>query len=1222
MANRVVPPAGAAMVWLAAALLLVAPSPSSAQRWRFGIGAAGAYNAWSPAATPSTGGDIGFDPALSALGDATLWLAPSLGLRLDGSLAQPDLHYRRNGQSSVVVPRSRVTTAQLSLLVPAFGARPLKFLRTQVLPYIALGGGVTMIDPNADTSCPVTGGADQCGAEFTANGARYLLERTTQPSLRAAFGIDLGLGEHSGLRFEVGDRVMRSPVVGLTTDAGGNVVRDDAPRSIMHGAYASLGLQLHTRNQRPAKTNDFPLVAVGVGGGSAPVATGNPATVGSALDKLAGSPRLANRNRPAPVSRAVPIDSAKPRAIGKDSIYDVVLDIPNVSIDEITLEVNNIHAHVSLDAKVAKLVELAVGADAGIDRVYLGIRGVQAEAHLKVDLDNVATIVDRVLTTIDRNPEIITGLLETLETTVNTVGNVANNALAPNGVVAQTVGTVGQIANTALQPGGVVTDLVNTVGSVANTALAPNGVVAQTVGTLGNVANTALAPNGVVAQTVGTVGDIANTALAPNGVLAQTVNTVGNVANTALQPNGVVSQAVGTVGDIANNTLTTVGGVANTALQPGGVVSNLTTAVGGAVQNLTAQGGLLSPMGVNALGQTVARVVDASGQILVRATDAAGRITGQNVVGNVLQLPALQQSMTPSGIIQRVVRDVSGSLIAVFLDNAGRVLGTQVLQQAAAAAAGAVLPQGLPREDDDAQQQGEEWSESGRRPSGPSASLGEYDAFAYPAQQIPLTNQAADTGGVAPKLLVLAATIDDKGEMVQRYVEASGLLMERTINPSDGRVTMVKRVGNVFRLPLVAQRADPGTGALIRTVREPVTGATIDLTFGQAGKLERIRLDQMGTLTGATMATAAVTAGRTPASPPPTAMPGTLAAPSPLPPNALPTGALPAVTGTLLGNVLGNGQPAANAPLAANAPNAPLAANAPLAVNAPLAPLAPNAPLAANASLAVNAPLAGNLPNAGGLTAAAAANTIMPSLAASAMVGNTGLNLQGGLPGLDSANVPRQTTPVDPDTTKPLLLLSQRVNDRGQIVVRVVDLEGKITERSLNAAGQLVIKKGAANARLLPLVREYVDPKGQYVRLVKDTFGAILELDFSAQGKLFRVRVLNRPDADVNGAAAAAANLPSAIAQAVNGVGQLIQHVVLTNGSIVERLVDRAGNVIQQRAVGSVLNLPALIALAQPNSQLVIVARDPTGALLEIVMRASDRMLLSLRTLDTGAVAR
>ena len=53
---------------------------------------------------------------------------------------------------------------------------------------------------------------------------------------------------------------------------------------------------------------------------------------------------------------------------------------------------------------------------------------------------------DRTLTTIDRNPEILEGLLSTVDNTVDTVGGVANTTLQPGGVVDNTVGTVGGIA--------------------------------------------------------------------------------------------------------------------------------------------------------------------------------------------------------------------------------------------------------------------------------------------------------------------------------------------------------------------------------------------------------------------------------------------------------------------------------------------------------------------------------------------------------------------------------------------------------------------------------------------------------------------------------------------------------------------------------------------------------------------------------------------------------
>ncbi|HEY0101806.1 MAG TPA: hypothetical protein VGB76_22965, partial [Pyrinomonadaceae bacterium] len=68
---------------------------------------------------------------------------------------------------------------------------------------------------------------------------------------------------------------------------------------------------------------------------------------------------------------------------------DVLLDVPNLSVEEITLEVENLRAKVSLDARLANLLQLSAGADAGIDKVKLTIKGVRAELLLKVRLDNV-----------------------------------------------------------------------------------------------------------------------------------------------------------------------------------------------------------------------------------------------------------------------------------------------------------------------------------------------------------------------------------------------------------------------------------------------------------------------------------------------------------------------------------------------------------------------------------------------------------------------------------------------------------------------------------------------------------------------------------------------------------------------------------------------------------------------------------------------------------------
>ena len=110
---------------------------------------------------------------------------------------------------------------------------------------------------------------------------------------------------------------------------------------------------------------------------------------------------------------------------------DVILEIPELSVDSIGLTVQDVRAHVSLDANAMNFVQITAGVDVGIRKVQLGITGVLAEAYLYVDLDNVARIVDRVVKTLDRNPEILTQVLKTVDTTVNAATGRAGQTSSP-----------------------------------------------------------------------------------------------------------------------------------------------------------------------------------------------------------------------------------------------------------------------------------------------------------------------------------------------------------------------------------------------------------------------------------------------------------------------------------------------------------------------------------------------------------------------------------------------------------------------------------------------------------------------------------------------------------------------------------------------------------------------------------------------------------------------
>lgn len=98
---------------------------------------------------------------------------------------------------------------------------------------------------------------------------------------------------------------------------------------------------------------------------------------------------------------------------------DVILEVPELSVDSIGLTVSDLRAHVALEANAMNLVQLTAGVDVGIKKVQLGIVGVYGEAYLYADLDNVARIVDRVVQTLDRNPKILTQVLAAVDTTVN-----------------------------------------------------------------------------------------------------------------------------------------------------------------------------------------------------------------------------------------------------------------------------------------------------------------------------------------------------------------------------------------------------------------------------------------------------------------------------------------------------------------------------------------------------------------------------------------------------------------------------------------------------------------------------------------------------------------------------------------------------------------------------------------------------------------------------------
>lgn len=178
-------------------------------------------------------------------------------------------------------------------------------------------------------------------------------------------------------------------------------------------------------------------------------------------------------------------DAERPREQGE---YDVVLDVPDLCVERLRLQVDNLDARLALRAQVANLVRVNAGADVGIGTVDLGITGVRAQARLLVDLDNVAFVVERTMAFLDRNPELVTGLFRTTQGALGTVGGVANTALQPGGVVGQTVGVVGRTLENATAPNGVLSQTVNSLGQTVQRVVTTSGsLVEQTLDGAGGV---------------------------------------------------------------------------------------------------------------------------------------------------------------------------------------------------------------------------------------------------------------------------------------------------------------------------------------------------------------------------------------------------------------------------------------------------------------------------------------------------------------------------------------------------------------------------------------------------------------------------------------------------------------------------------------------------------------------------------------------------------------
>ena len=119
-----------------------------------------------------------------------------------------------------------------------------------------------------------------------------------------------------------------------------------------------------------------------------------------------------------------------------EEAVDVYVDAPVVKVDEIKFEMDDFRAHVAVLAEAGHFVQLNAGAAVRLGKVELDIKTVETQVLLEARLKNVTAILGRVLTTLDRNPE----LLKAVGDALGDVGGGARDLLTDTGDVVKSAG--------------------------------------------------------------------------------------------------------------------------------------------------------------------------------------------------------------------------------------------------------------------------------------------------------------------------------------------------------------------------------------------------------------------------------------------------------------------------------------------------------------------------------------------------------------------------------------------------------------------------------------------------------------------------------------------------------------------------------------------------------------------------------------------------------------
>lgn len=206
---------------------------------------------------------------------------------------------------------------------------------------------------------------------------------------------------------------------------------------------------------------------------------------------------------------------------------DIVLDVPNLSVDLISLEIDKVSASVAVNAEVLKLVKLNVGVDVGIEKVSLTITDVKAQLSLNAKLNNVYNIFARTMDTIDRNPDLLPKVVDAVGGLVGTIGDVLP------GVLDGVVNLADSLLSTINDSTGTIQRIVDSLGNIVVRTLDP-----ITKDVLGQVVEGSIlaAPNVIVSNTTNAAGQIVLKVrdVASGNLVDVVMNTLGSILSAVI----------------------------------------------------------------------------------------------------------------------------------------------------------------------------------------------------------------------------------------------------------------------------------------------------------------------------------------------------------------------------------------------------------------------------------------------------------------------------------------------------------------------------------------------------------------------------------------------------------------------------------------------------------------------------------------------------------------